>query len=411
MKEIQKRFFPLKPAFWLTCLLCVFLTACSDDDNGNESGDGKGNAPSKVTGNEFVFYSAETAQWQFRVTSTGSDGKAALMVNSDLSVATDPYCYYRKTEGNMATIQINYSSYVAMGGVMLGRMTLLDLKLTFTSAHGGIYTGTSTVTGGMGQPSTSQISGYFSYGTEFSPTWTGGTVEPGGGDEDGDEQEGGSQGGVASSVLGARISSVSTSDYYQQHDITVTLKKYTTVGLPPTVGFILGTAPGVTLDNAIIVGDEKSFYLENLKYAAVLGATVDDPYILKSGTRYYIRPYHRSGSVVTYYEETSVETLGGDITLDLRNNLIPVFTFAYNFKRSGSYEISANFRINNNGNVSFYKKTYKTVSGGSGSVTVDARNDTPYDWDQIENIWGIAVDRETGITYQSPSIHGGANRN
>lgn len=112
---------------------------------------------------------------------------------------------------------------------------------------------------------------------------------------------------------------------------------------------------------------------------------------------------------MTYYNEESVETLGDWITLDLRNNLIPVFTFAYDIKRSGRYEIKAQFRVNSNGNVSFYEKVYKTVTGGSGYVTVDARNDTPYDWDtEVECVWGIVTDLETGIVYQPPLINGGA---
>ena len=61
------------------------------------------------------------------------------------------------------------------------------------------------------------------------------------------------------------------------------------------------------------------------------------------------------------------------------------------------------------GDVSFCEDVYRAVAGGSGYVTVDARNDTPYDWDtEVECVWGIVTDLETGIVYQPPLINGGA---
>lgn len=401
MKKFLSFFKPLHAAMLLACLS---FTACGGDDGNGSGSNGSNGAPSNVKGREFVFYDGGDLDWQFRVTCGGSDGKAALMTNSDLSLVTDPYCYYRKTTGNMATMQINYSSYVNVGGVLLGRMTLLDLKLTFTSANGGIYTGTSTVTGGMGEPSTSQMSGYFSYNTTFSPTWQG---DPGGGTTpggDSDEEQGGSSsGGTVSSALGVEITSVRANDSFRQHAITFVLKKNSTSNLPATVGYIIGTSPGVTLDNALKVREESDTPLKG--FAEFFGAYTTEMDLLKAATRYYVRPFHREGNKVIYYEETSFETLGGEITLDLRNNLIPVFTFAYNIKRSGQYQIGARFRVNGD----FYEKVYKTISGGSGYVTIDARNDTPYDWyTEIECVWGTVTDLDTGTEYHPPYIKGPA---
>ena len=401
MKKFLSFFKPLHAAMLLACLS---FTACGGDDGNGSGSNGSNGAPSNVKGREFVFYDGGDLDWQFRVTCGGSDGKAALMTNSDLLLVTDPYCYYRKTTGNMATMQINYSSYVTVGGVSLGRMTFLDLKLTFTSANGGIYTGTSTVTGGMGQPSTSQMSGYFSYNTTFSPTWQG---DPGGGTTpggDSDEEQGGSSsGGTVSSALGVEITSVRANDSFRQHAITFVLKKNSTSNLPATVGYIIGTSPGVTLDNALKVREESDTPLKG--FAEFFGAYTTEMDLLKAATRYYVRPFHREGNKVIYYEETSFETLGGEITLDLRNNLIPVFTFAYNIKRSGQYQIGARFRVNGD----FYEKVYKTISGGSGYVTIDARNDTPYDWyTEIECVWGTVTDLDTGTEYHPPYIKGPA---
>lgn len=404
MKKFLSFFKPLHAAMLLACLS---FTACGGDDGNGSGSNGSNGAPSNVKGREFVFYDGGDLDWQFRVTCGGSDGKASMITNSSTSLIAEPYCYYRKGTGNTATVQINYSSYVSVGGAAYGRMIFLDLKLTFTSKNGGIYSGTSTVAGGMGGSSTDQMSGYFTYDTEFTPTWQGGTGDnPGQGGGD-DEQGGGSPGDMVSSALGVEITRVSASNAFTQHSVTFRLEKNSTSNLPSTVGFIIGTSPGVTLDNALKVREESSDYLNG--YSTFFGAFTTEADLLEGATRYYIRPFHREGNRVTYYNEESVETLGDWITLDLRNNLIPVFTFAYDIKRSGRYEIKAQFRVNSNGNVSFYEKVYKTVTGGSGYVTVDARNDTPYDWDtEVECVWGIVTDLETGIVYQPPLIHGGA---
>lgn len=404
MKRLISFFRPLYAAMLLACM---GLAACGGDDGNGSGSNGSNGAPSNVKGKEFVFYDGDDLDWQFRVTPSGSDGSALLMTNSSTSLIAEPYCYYRKGTGNTATVQINYSSYVSVGGAAYGRMIFLDLKLTFTSKNGGIYSGTSTVAGDMGGSSTDQMSGYFTYDTEFTPTWQGGTGDnpgQGGGDE---EQGGSSPGDMVSSALGVEITRVSASNAFTQHSVTFRLEKNSTSNLPSTVGFIIGTSPGVTLDNALKVREESSDYLNG--YSTFFGAFTTEADLLEGATRYYIRPFHREGNRVTYYNEESVETLGDWITLDLRNNLIPVFTFAYDIKRSGRYEIKAQFRVNSNGNVSFYEKVYKTVTGGSGYVTVDARNDTPYDWDtEVECVWGIVTDLETGIVYQPPLIHGGA---
>lgn len=402
MKKFLSFFKPLHAAMLLACLS---LAACGGDD-GNGGGNGSDSAPSNVKGREFVFYDGDDLDWQFRVTCGGSDGKASMITNSSTSLIAEPYCYYRKGTGNTATVQINYSSYVSVGGAAYGRMIFLDLKLTFTSKNGGIYSGTSTVAGGMGGSSTDQMSGYFTYDTEFTPTWQGGTGDnpgQGGGDE---EQGGGSPGDMVSSALGVEITRVSASNAFTQHSVTFRLEKNSTSNLPSTVGFIIGTSPGVTLDNALKVREESSDYLNG--YSTFFGAFTTEADLLEGATRYYIRPFHREGNRVTYYNEESVETLGDWITLDLRNNLIPMFTFAYNIKRSGRYLLSAQFRINQNGNVSFYTKEYETITGGSGSITINVSKDCPYDWDEIECIWGVLKDLETGIVYQPPLIHGGA---
>ena len=206
--------------------------------------------------------------------------------------------------------------------------------------------------------------------------------------------------------MGVEISRVSASNAFTQHSVTFRLENNSTSNLPSTGVFKIGTSPGVTVDNALKVREESSDYLNG--YSTFFGAFTTEADLLEGATRYYIRPFHREGNSVTYYEETSIETLGGEITLDLRNNLIPIFTFAYNIKRSCRYLLSAQFRINQIGNVSFYTKEYEIITGGSGSITINVSKDCPYDWDEIECIWGVLKDLETGIVYQPPLIHGGA---
>lgn len=403
MKSFLSFFKPLHAAMLLAC---IGLAACGGDD-GNGGGNGSDSAPSNVKGKEFVFYDGDDLDWQFRVTPSGSDGSALLMTNSSTSMIVEPYCYYTKASENTANIHMYYDSYTTVGGIAGGRRIVLDLKLTFTSKNGGTYTGTATMWSGSSSTviDTDDMFGYFSYDTEFSPTWqgdTGGTTTPGGGD---DEQGGGSPGDMVSSALGVEITSVHSNNAFTQNSITFKLKKNSTTGLPSTVGFIIGTSPGVTLDNALKVREESSNYVNG--FATFFGAFTTEMDLLKAATRYYVRPFHREGNKVIYYEETSFETLGGEITLDLRNNLIPMFTFAYNIKRSGQYQIGARFRVNGE----FYEKVYKTISGGSGYVTIDARNDTPYDWyTEIECVWGIVTDLETGTEYQPPYIKGPAYR-
>lgn len=388
----------------LNSFFCVFMTivlaGCGDDSGkggyGGTSGK-NGVAPDDPTGKEFVFYPMEKGEWRFRVLPVDiQSGDAIILTNSSTSMVDKPHCYYKKEADGSASMSLNYNSYVVIGSSTIGRYHTYDLKLTFTSANQGLYTGSVGV-GGIGDLEYQSISGIFTYDSDSEPNWEEG------GQESGDSNEGGQDN--VSSALGVEISSVSANDYYRQHSITVSLIEYEAAGLPGKVGFCLGVSPGVTIDNALIVREESAEYLNG--FSTVLGGYTTEVGILKSGTRYYIRPYHRSGNEVTYYKETSVETLGGEITLDLRNNLIHIYEFAYDIKKEGSYSFFANFRIHGANGDFFYNKEYGVRTDGSGTVIIDI-DDIPYSWDEIHCFWGNIKDLSTGIVYTPPLLNGGA---
>ena len=159
-------------------------------------------------------------------------------------------------------------------------------------------------------------------------------------DEDGGDKS-------ASSLLGVKISSVfasiQTSIPYPNFTITVSVVKNSTQGLPQTVGFCMGTSPHPTLENAVFVNEEKSGYMNN--YASVLGGLIGYIGILKPATRYFIRPYHKEGNKVIYYQEQSVETLGGEISLELKETSPQHFSLRYDIKKQGTYRMYAQYRI------------------------------------------------------------------
>lgn len=69
-------------------------------------------------------------------------------------------------------------------------------------------------------------------------------------------------------------------------------------------------------------------------YASVLGGLIGYIGILKPATRYFIRPYHKEGNKVIYYQEQSVETLGGEISLELKETSPQHFSLRYEHKKT-----------------------------------------------------------------------------
>lgn len=66
---------------------------------------------------------------------------------------------------------------------------------------------------------------------------------------------------------------------------------------------------------------------------------------LKSGTTYYIRPYHLEGTEIICYQADSVQTIGKDIQLSLVLNKTSHNggTISYDIKQNGTYKLTVSY--------------------------------------------------------------------
>ena len=376
--------------------ILFMLSASCEDNMGTTSGNNKEfSAPENPSGREFVFYPDRDSDWQFKVMPGETPDMAAISTNSSSTYILEPYCYYDKVSSSTVSISFNFISYINLNGTPIGQFREYDLILVFKAQDQGTFTGTVSY-GSIGELNTRQISGMFSYDTDRKPDWENATDIPEINEEDNI---------VFSTALGVQINSISASDNFRRHSISVSLIVNDRTDLPDKIGYCLGTSPGVTLETALITRNESETPFNG--YSNIIGGYANEAGILKSGTTYYIRPYHKVEDKVTYYSETPVETLGGEITLDLQNNLVHIFNFVYNIKKKGSYSFSARFRVHGANGDFFYTKEYGTREEGSGSIQINM-DDIPYDWNQIHVISGSVKDLDTGITYSVPSIDGGA---
>lgn len=373
-------------------LLCL-LTACSKSDGGNDEGSEdwmKDFAPTSIRNKGLCLSMGETMNnWYIKILQKSQN--EVLMVANDASwKLSDFYCEYSKTGTNEGFLIIEYT-------INIGEMSVEhyeELTLNFSSAHGGTFDG---------------IDEYYSNGIERENRVNGKFTFDMGDLSDFDEDGGDKS---ASSLLGVKISSVfasiQTSIPYPNFTITVSVVKNSTQGLPQTVGFCMGTSPHPTLENAVFVNEEKSGYMNN--YASVLGGLIGYIGILKPATRYFIRPYHKEGNKVIYYQEQSVETLGGEISLELKETSPQHFSLRYDIKKQGTYRMYAQYRIHTSGycnNDKFVNDELGTKSKGSGSIAFDLSG-ISYTWRQVHVLWGEIEDLSTGIIYTAPqAFYGG----
>lgn len=114
---------------------------------------------------------------------------------------------------------------------------------------------------------------------------------------------------------------------------------------------------------------------------------------LQEGTKYYIRPYHVEGNNITYYQSTSVETLGKDIDLSAYiQNDHQFGGINYNIKPEGTYELSVSFW-----SIRGIKKEslgYVNNTSGKNSFTVGT-----YVWENYLDCTVSLKCIETGILY------------
>lgn len=94
------------------------------------------------------------------------------------------------------------------------------------------------------------------------------------------------------------------------------------------------------------------------------GVAFERLHLPASGTTYYIRPYHVSGGKITYYESTTVETLGNNIQLSLSFPSHSHGEIYYNIKKEGTYELSVQYGFNPPTGLGYVGKgsAYRTFS-------------------------------------------------
>lgn len=150
-------------ALCLIFILGFILIACSKSDDSSSS---SGLAPENVKGREFRLYS-QPPRWSVRMTLGEKPTDAALQVNSDSYIITNPAVYYQKTGANTASLSCNFGAHVVMGGNILNSYHGYDLQLVFTTPNQGKYIGVY-----RNQPeggNTEKTSGYFAFDTEETP--------------------------------------------------------------------------------------------------------------------------------------------------------------------------------------------------------------------------------------------------
>lgn len=113
---------------------------------------------------------------------------------------------------------------------------------------------------------------------------------------------------------------------------------------------------------------------------------------LKRGTTYYIRPYHKTGNKIIYYEETSVETPGKNYILTITPTLTKYYNLDYNLKKEGTYTLGITCKVKTANGDKYYREELKTVGKGSGSMSWDSSK-SGYDLEDIYYIEFNARDK------------------
>lgn len=114
---------------------------------------------------------------------------------------------------------------------------------------------------------------------------------------------------------------------------------------------------------------------------------------LEAATEYHIRPYHVSGGRITYYEGTSVETLGGSIDIEVSIQSDHQFGLVkYDIGEEGTYHLTVSFwKLGG-----IIKKDLGYAGKESGRESFDVGT---YLWDSSQDCTATLTCLETGIAY------------
>lgn len=392
----HKTFNKLSTCLLLLCLSSSLVSCGNSDDKEKEV---NAQTLSTLNGHEVKFYyEYNNKLYRAMAVNISSTGEMnSICYDAKEMLGGDTYTY-NKTSERTAQLNMQISYYSASEKEWTPEHSY-KLEMTFTSANQGYATGKDNYTilyNGKITKVFSKLKWYFIIDSDELPDKN--SIDK---IFDQDETKENSD-NVITGVLQPKVSSIHD---YEKPSITLSVIKTSNSSLPESIGFCIGTSPNPTIDNSVICREESKNYMNG--YSTILGGYITDP-VLKRGTVYYIRPYHKDNDKVIYYDETSVETIGNNYNFLLIPSLSKIYTISYYFKPKGSYSIKISYRIHKGNNQDdFYNKTITTVSEGSGNVTWHI-NDGPYSWEKIHLIWGEFTDNSTGITYSTSSCPGGA---
>ena len=121
-------------------------------------------------------------------------------------------------------------------------------------------------------------------------------------------------------------------------------------------------------------------------------------FVSEPGTVYYIRPFSISNGTVTYYDEVSVETMGGDISMSVSVSDDHIGTFVYEIRSEGAYQV----RWGASGTIIMTPQEMGFITKGSGKMTFGKGSlDNDYVWNRYYYgyVYMSKVEQDA-ITYQ-----------
>lgn len=346
--------------------LSLILNSCSNKDDSSES---LGYAPETLVGKSLnLSLGPNSIAWDLSFFSNG----VISMIPSDTSwKIEDTYYIYRKTSENRAELTIEYTIRI------IDKMVAhcYEMELLFTSESEGTYKGYDEWES-EGKEGSNSLNGNFVVGT-------GGTQNPE--DITGDESDELYVYLGSANIFPNRASlsiSYTNPDKYQSADSYL------------TAGICYGKSPHPTVSDKTTSQKLIDKYFRFVKLPE-----------LEPGTVYYLRPYTMNNNKVTYYKETSIETVGKNIKLNLEHLSGNTIRLSYSINKSGIYNVTlgiskmvtpdvldAAYRLEDFG--------YKT-KGDFGSLTYTY----PNDWGQYDYFTLIAQEEGVSIFYQSSHLY------
>lgn len=343
-------------------MVCVALctTGCGSDsdEDGTTDGTYKDMALENLNGHELKFY-YEYAGKLYRAMALYVDKQGTpnvLSYSAVQMIGVTKYAYV-KTNQSKATVSMTVMYYQASPDPegWSDPWHQYDMELNFVSGNQGyakVTTQYKTLVNGLLTTVKKDDLWYFKIDSDELPDKTLIDICIGNseGNDDGDG-EGSSENVVTSKALKTKVNFVQDGE---RPCIAVGLTKNSTTGLPDKTGFCIGTSPKPTIENAIIKLNENDECLNG--FSRIIG---NSGTTLKRGTTYYIRPYHKTGNKIIYYEETSVETPGKNYILTITPTLTKYYNLDYNLKKEGTYTLGITCKVKTANGDKYYREELK----------------------------------------------------